>query len=44
MRVLLDGLIAKSNRFQTLVPLLPQLREALTSIRPGDLVHLSTEI
>jgi hypothetical protein len=38
------GLIAKSNRIQALVPLLPQLREALASIRPGELLHISTEI
>lgn len=33
-------LVAKNNRLRTLLPLIPQVREALESIKAGDFVRL----
>ncbi len=35
-------LVARSNKLRALVPLAPGLREALASIRPGQVIHVGT--
>lgn len=35
-------LVAPNNRFATLQPLMIQVQHTLASIRPGDLIHIST--
>ncbi len=35
-------LIARNNRLKTLLPLMPEVREALSKIAKGDLVHIGT--
>lgn len=33
-------LIARNNRLKTLLPLMPEVREALSKIAEGDLIHI----
>jgi hypothetical protein len=33
-------LVASSNQLRVLLPLVPELRQALTSIRPGQTIHV----
>ncbi len=35
-------LTARNNRLKTLLPLMPEVREALSKIAKGDLVHIGT--
>jgi hypothetical protein len=35
-------LVAPNNRFATLQPLMSQVQQTLASIRPGDLIHISS--
>lgn len=36
-------LVARNNRLQTLLPLMPEVREALNKIRAGEFVRLGGE-
>ena len=35
-------LIARNNRLKTLLPLIPEVREALSKIAEGDFIHIGT--
>jgi hypothetical protein len=35
-------LVARSNRYESLTPLIPQALEALKQISPGEIVHIKT--
>jgi hypothetical protein len=39
-RIAIILLVARNNRLQTLLPLMPEVREALDNISAGDFIHI----